>query len=231
MESGAQRRHRRIAAHESDQGPFDMVEAQPAGDDLVDARRDEAGAARHHQMGDSIERRLLGEPGDRRQRQLRRLFRIAGHPRRGRRRRAVIEAARLVVRPPARRRRQHRPAMLDARPVRHPHEQLPQARIPDPPLRPVDEQPVDVVGGDRSGDRIDEGASFAHGKHLSRPCFGSITAWPRLGSLAMGRGQSLSHADSRDGAATTEKVTVPFCRAEWGQSLCRRRAGMASAGA
>ena len=62
MVSGAQSRDRGIAAHEADQSALDAFEAEAAGDDLVDPRRDEAGAARHDEMGDPVELRLLAEP-------------------------------------------------------------------------------------------------------------------------------------------------------------------------
>ncbi len=162
MVGGPQRADRGIAAHEADQGALDIVEAEPAGDDLVDPGRDEAGAARDDEMGDAVERDLLAQPLDRAQRQLRRLFGIALHPRRGRRHRLVIEAARLVVRAAARRRLKHRPAMVDPGALGHAHEQFAQPRILDLALGPVDEEPVHVMLGNDAGDGVDIGAALGH---------------------------------------------------------------------
>jgi hypothetical protein len=73
MVGEAERGDRGVAAHEADQGALDAGgKAELAGEDLVDPGRDEAGAARHDQMGDALDRDVLLEPPDRRQRQLRR---------------------------------------------------------------------------------------------------------------------------------------------------------------
>ena len=51
--AGAERRHRGVAAHEADQRPLDRTtQAEARGDQLVQARRGEPGAACHDQMGD-----------------------------------------------------------------------------------------------------------------------------------------------------------------------------------
>lgn len=139
----AQRRDRRIAAHEADQRALHISEAEPARDNLVDAGRHEAGAARHDQMRDIAERRPFAQIGDRLQRQLRRRLRITGHARRRRRGFATVKVGMAA----ARRFRQYRPAMLDARALRHAPEQLRGARFGDLPLGPIDEHPMHVMVG------------------------------------------------------------------------------------
>jgi len=139
-----------------------IVGGGPAGDDLVDAGRDEAGAARDDEMSDAVERNLLPQPLDRAERQLGRLVRVTLHPLRGERHAGMIEAAFPIVRLVSRRRLEHRPAMLDPRPLGHAHEQFAQPRILDLALGPVDEEVVDVVRGNDSRHGVDVGAALGH---------------------------------------------------------------------
>src|SRR5205085_634212 len=121
-----------------------------------------AGAARHHQMGDSLYLDLLAQLRDRSERQLRRFLGIGLHaPRRGRRL-AMVEAAGLVMRATAGRRRKHGPAMVDPAPLRHADEKPAHTLVLDLALGPVDEQPVHVMFGNSAREGVDVGASFTH---------------------------------------------------------------------
>ena len=162
MVGEAERGDRRIAAHEADQGPLDVAgQAQPRGDDLVDAGRDEAGAARDDEMGDALDRNLFLEIGDGGEGELRRRLGINLHARASRRQPGMIEAARRDGRAALRRRRQHRPALLDPGALRHAPEQGSAARVGDPRLGPTDESAVHLVRGHGGPDGVDEGGGQA----------------------------------------------------------------------
>ena len=163
----AQRRYCRIASHEADQQPFDAgSQAKRPGENLIDARRDEAGAAGHHQMGDL--RRVGIERPHRVERESGGGSAVDPHPGgRAGQRRAIIEAARTDRGTAARRFRQHRPAMLDPGALDHPAEQTPLARIIDAGRRPVDEGRMDVLVRHRRPDRVQIG--LAHPRSFCVP--------------------------------------------------------------
>ncbi|PAV92826.1 hypothetical protein WR25_07700 [Diploscapter pachys] len=145
MPRGAQRDHCGIAAHESDQQPLRGRQAQPRGDDLVDPRRDEAGAARDDQMGDAVQLHARRQIVDRGEGQRRCSLGIHRHPRRRTGQRVRIEAARIDRAVPSAP-RQDRPTMRDTGARGHAIEQRGMARL-DLGLGPADEGIVDIVRG------------------------------------------------------------------------------------
>ncbi len=155
----AERGDRRIAAHEADQGPLDVAgQAQARGDDLVDAGRDEAGAARDDEMGDAVERRLRREIGDRRQRQLRRRLGIDFHPRAGRL--AARDGRSRPARPASRPSgvggsTDQRRSIPDRSAILRNKARL--ARIGDARLGPIDECAVHLMRRDGGSDGVDVG--------------------------------------------------------------------------
>jgi hypothetical protein len=149
---------RRVAAHEAHQGPLDMAaQAQLGGDDLVDARSDEAGAAGDDQMGYSGGRRLVVEPGDGGERQLRRRLGVNVHPRPGGGQGAVVEAAGVDRGSAVRGGRKDGPAMVDPRAGGHPGEQGARPRLVQPGFGPADEGGVDVMLRNGGADRVEMG--------------------------------------------------------------------------
>ena len=149
-------RDRSITAHEPDEQPFHTGrQAKPGGDDLVDPWRDEAGAARHHQVRDRAERLAAGEIVDRGECQDRRRLGIDPHPlgRSGVGLRGV-EAAGINRR--SVRVRQHRPAMLNPRSRAHAIEQ-PALPLGQASTRPGDEGAMDVVPRHRRADHVEMG--------------------------------------------------------------------------
>jgi hypothetical protein len=169
----AQRRDGGVAAHEAYQGPLDLArQVELAGKNLVDAGRDEARAARDDEVGDPVHRRLRFEGPYRPQRQAGRGLGIDLHPSRGRRKRAVVEAAGLDRRAAVRRRRQHGPAVADAGAGGHAREQAAQARVGDAALGPGDERLVHVMIRHRGPDGVDVGG----GRKRLRGCRSRLAA-------------------------------------------------------
>ncbi len=150
------RRHCRVASHESDQQPLDGGgQADPRGNDLVDPGRDKAGAARHHEMSDVLDPDLRPQGVDRRDPEHRRCFAVDPHPRACSGQRVCIESTRGDRRPAVRSLRQHRPAVGDAAAPGHPVEQRAWPVAANLVARPADKSRVDVVRGDCGPDSID----------------------------------------------------------------------------
>ncbi len=109
----------RVAAHEPDQDPFHRWgEAQAPGDDLIQTRCSEPGAARHNQMGDFAQ---ITQAADSLEREFRCLAGIDCHTVGGRWRFGrVVEAAFFAVGVGI---RKNREAPLNSRALHHPLQQ------------------------------------------------------------------------------------------------------------
>ena len=150
-----------ITSHEADQQPLHRRrQADPRGDDLVDARCDEASAAGDHKVRYRIQRNLPAQGGDRRDAECRRGLGIDAHSL-GRSRRGVagVKAAALDRRPAIVGAWQHRPAMCDPRTRRHSVEDPGLTRNGQPRPRPPDEGVMNVMVGNGGADCGDMGGS------------------------------------------------------------------------
>ena len=153
-----QRINRGIATHEADAGALDPgIEPRRLDDQLVDSRRDEAGARGHHEVRDAVALAVDPHRVDRLQRQPRRGLLEACHPRRG-----AGELARRVepfgVGDEAVGifdRLEEREAPLDARAADHPPEDRGIAALGDETLDEAHERIMDVVRRHRRADAVD----------------------------------------------------------------------------
>jgi hypothetical protein len=150
---GAQGGYRGVAAHEADEHTFDFApQAQTAGDDLVDPRRDEPGAT----GDDDVRRRAqLRQAADCLQCEFGCGLLVNRHPPRGRGRLRAIEPAPFIE--PSVFLRQHRPAVLDSRSRRHPFVELGLAPLAQLRKRPAAIVLFEIEIGNGGRDRGDTG--------------------------------------------------------------------------
>jgi hypothetical protein len=167
----AQRGDGGVTTHEADQQPFDPGgRPSSARDDLIDSRRDEAGAARDDQMSDRLGREGVAQRRDSFHRQHGRRFGVQRHARRcGRQWIGCVEAAGLDRRSAAWRTREHRPAMRDARPRGHARKDCADALVGQSRRCPVDKRCMDFVPRHRGGEGVQPGGrrGIGHRAHVA----------------------------------------------------------------